>query len=299
MKYAVLKYDYFNFGGNLGDEIQSLAAEQFLPRVDKKFPRDYLKNVSENEQYILILNGYFPGNYGKCFPPSKSIVPIFYGFHLANSKYAFDEFLNPEAINYFKQHEPIGCRDRKTMEILLDRGIEAFYSKCLTLTFPKREKEPENGKIFLVDIGRDIPIPKYIRKDSLKLTHGLSNLFGDEIKTMMARKLLEIYKNNARLVITTKLHCALPCIAMGIPIIFFGDPEDSRISILNDLNVPIYKYKYPKKGGFNRLLKSTYLRRIYTYLTMGKVDWNPKPIDFEEEKAYMIKQINELIKKIV
>lgn len=38
MKFGVLKYDYginkYVFGENLGDEVQSIAASYFLPRVD-------------------------------------------------------------------------------------------------------------------------------------------------------------------------------------------------------------------------------------------------------------------------
>lgn len=48
MQYGILHYDYQNFGSyapkevNLGDYIQSLAAKQFLPRVDKTIDRDNL-----------------------------------------------------------------------------------------------------------------------------------------------------------------------------------------------------------------------------------------------------------------
>ena len=34
-----------------------------------------------------------------------------------------------------KIHMMQGCRDRGTMEILQAAGVEAYYSKCLTLTF--------------------------------------------------------------------------------------------------------------------------------------------------------------------
>jgi hypothetical protein len=47
MKFASLKY---NVSNNLGDQVQTLATEQFFPRVDKKFDRDNLHNISEKEK---------------------------------------------------------------------------------------------------------------------------------------------------------------------------------------------------------------------------------------------------------
>ncbi|MCL6620507.1 MAG: hypothetical protein K6T55_00245 [Syntrophobacterales bacterium] len=74
VKFASLKYD---FCGNLGDEIQSVAAEQFLPRVDKKFDRDSLRQVSEPDRYLLILNGYFSRFPERSFPPPPASFRCF------------------------------------------------------------------------------------------------------------------------------------------------------------------------------------------------------------------------------
>lgn len=289
LKFASLKYD---FCGNLGDEIQSLAAEQFLPRVDKKFDRDSLRTVSESDRYLLIMNGYFSRFPERSFPPSSCIVPVFFGFHIRTNPLNLKYFLSAEIINYLKQHEPIGCRDRHTMTLLQQHGVQAFFSKCLTLTFPRREKEPEDGKIFLVDTG-EIPLPKEIRKNSVKMTHLASHFYGDEIKTAMARKLLEIYRTHASLVITTRIHCALPCLAMGIPVIFFGDPDDPRISLIRDLKVPIYPYKRKPRGMY----KLRYLRKLMGYLRLPRVHWQPQAPDLEGLKADMRQTLTELIQR--
>jgi len=289
LKFASLRYD---FCSNLGDEIQSLAAEQFLPRVDKKFDRDSLRSIAEADKYLLILNGYFSKYPERCFPPSESIIPVFYGFHIRTTPFNLEYFMKPEVIDYLRKHEPIGCRDRHTLQLLQNKGVNAFLSHCLTLTFPKREKEPSHGRIFLVD-ANEIPLPKRIRKNCVKLTHIVSELYGDEIKTKMAQKLLEIYKNEAKLVITTRIHCALPCIAMGIPVIFFGDPDDHRISILKDLNITIYPYKRTKRG----LYKIRYFRKLMGFLRMGRVDWHPRPLDIETLKARMRQSVTDLIQR--
>lgn len=289
LKFASLKYDHCS---NLGDEIQSLAVEQFLPRVDKKFDRDSLRTVSEPDRYLVIMNGYFSRFPERSFPPSPYFLPVFFGFHIRTNPLNLQYFLSPEIISYLKQHEPIGCRDRHTMALLQQHGVQAFFSKCLTLTFPRREKEPEDGRIFLVDTG-EIPLPKEIRKNSVKTTHLVSSLYGDEIKTSMARKLLQIYKNHASLVITTRIHCALPCLAMGIPVIFFGDPDDPRISLIKDLKVPIYPYKRKPRGMY----KLRYFRKLMGYLRLRRVDWQPRAPDLEELKANMRQTVTELIQR--
>jgi hypothetical protein len=54
----------------------------------------------------------------------------------------------------------------------------------------------------------------------------------DFVKNMTcAQNLLDNYYNNARVVITTFLHCALPCIAMGIPVIVFYPNHKKPYSI--------------------------------------------------------------------
>jgi hypothetical protein len=260
MKFASLKYNRSN---NLGDEIESLAAEQFLPHLDKRFDRDSLHNISENEKYMLIMNGWFCHSPTDCFPPSDSIVPVFIGFHINKKKTRY--FLNPQCIEYFKKHEPIGCRDRRTMELLSTKGVDAFYSKCLTLTFPKRTKEPINGKVFLVDVD-SIPIPEPLYAGAIKITHITNDSWGDEIKTLLAKKLLAMYRDEARLVITTRLHCALPCIAIGVPVVYFGHSSDARTSLLKDL---ITINKVPNKfiGEFykdvNRFLEDNVWGKIF------------------------------------
>ena len=51
---------------------------------------------------------------------------------------------------------------------------------------------------------------------------------------IQARGLLETYAN-AGLVITSRLHCALPCIAMGTPVVFVGAYDNSRFQGLGNL----------------------------------------------------------------
>jgi len=55
VKYGLLTYRM----ENIGDEIQSIAARQFLPRVDVYVERDSLNKVVSDEKIKLIMNGWF------------------------------------------------------------------------------------------------------------------------------------------------------------------------------------------------------------------------------------------------
>lgn len=299
MKFASFRYDC---SGNLGDEIQSLAAEQFLPRVDKKFDRDTLASLTESEKYLVIMNGWFSEFPDKCFPPSDVISPVFIGFHLSDSKDSHKRFLSPKSVDYFKRHEPIGCQDKKTMETLASKSVKTFYSKCLTLTFPKRDGAPKNGNIFVVDAAH-IPIAEFLHEQAIFLTHKINDAYGDELKSLLAKRLLELYRDEASLVITTRLHCALPCLAMGVPFIFFGDSSDYRISPLADLNVKIHRPPNKLFGKFYQVTKNFFwgkiIRSLYVKIFYRDVQWNPQAICIEKEKGELIKTAQDLLKSAI
>jgi len=296
MKFASFKYYCSN---NLGDEIQSLAAEQFLPRINKHLDRDSLRYVTTSEKYIVIMNGWFSHFPVNCFPPSDSIVPIFIGFHITDWNDTAEYSLSPKNVEYFKRNEPIGCRDKQSMELLAAKGIKSVYSKCLTLTFPKRTTEPKERKVLLVDVNH-IPIPEFLYSKAIIISHITSDIFGNETKRLIAKKLLAIYRNEASLVITTRLHCALPCIAMGIPVIFFGDPSNYRFSVLADLNININRlpswwlhilYEALRKRFWGKVL-----RKIAVPLLYRNVDWNPKPVCIEREKKDLKTMTEDLLR---
>lgn len=307
MKYASLMYST----SNIGDNFQTIASEQYLPEINKKINRDNLNQVVENDKFVLIMNGWYTHN-PENWPPSESIIPVFVGFHIAANKRVQELLLNDNSIDYFKKHEPIGCRDKKTAELLSNRGVKTYYSKCLTLTFPKREFNLKDGKVFLVDVD-DIPIPKQFEEEAVEITHTIQRYYSDENKTQIAREILAKYKNEARLVITTKLHSALPCIAFGIPVIYFGDKNDYRTSLLKDIGIDIYKkskfliiYNFLKRAEktviSNKFLWPIFhaLSELFRYILINrKVNWNPEPVSIEIEKAEVIKKTEETLQYII
>lgn len=240
-----MKYASFVFprNENLGDQIQALAAERLLPRVDAWFDRDGLSAVDAPGRFVTLMNGWFsdrPQNW----PPLPSIIPVFVGFHLTES--AAKSYLRfPE---YFRRYAPIGCRDRGTQQLLLNARLAAHVTYCPTLTFPPRLRKPRTGTVFIVD-GRKLAIPRSIRKGAVEISHIIPKFHSDQTKMTLATELLDAYRTQARLVITTRIHSALPCIAMGIPVIYFGKLGNYRQSIIKDIGVPFHlRSKNQNKG---------------------------------------------------
>jgi len=310
LKYASMWYEHIS--ANLGDNIQSLAAEQFLPRVDERFNRDALNRASGDSKYLMIMNGWFTTE-PESWPPSESIVPVFIGFHISKQKPVQDRLLSEESIAYLKRHEPIGCRDRETERMLSARGVQAYYSKCLTLTFPERESPPENGKIFLVDVKLEkIPIPEELESRAVQVTHEFPWYHSHEVKASAARDLLDMYRREARLVITTRLHCAIPCAAMGIPVIFFGKKDEYRTALLRDPYIEINEM--PGSLGRLALRNLRRLRRRFSgrrwlkgpaealyrvgmrLLVNARVNWSPGPAPVSAEKEGLIARVKEAVR---
>lgn len=277
MKYGLLKYEENAQFFNVGDNIQSLAAKQFLPRVDELINREKLGEY-EGEELKMILNGWFTHN-AQNWIPSESINPLFVSFHINNTAAPF--MLTEKGINYLKKHQPIGCRDQYTVDLLKSKDIEAFFTGCLTLTldtykvddsertdniyivdplygYTTKRKVTRNYKTFLRSIqsGKILELGK--REKHLKgfLDQELidsaihinqepdANTYTDDEKFAMAEDLLNKYAR-AKLVITSRIHCALPCLAMGTPVIFINGFEtfvdscrfDGIIDLFNRVDV--------------------------------------------------------------
>ena len=278
MKFAVLAYES---SGNFGDEIQSIAAARLLPRVDLTVPRERLRSFPLDEPCLLVMNGFFPKLPGE-FPPSERIVPLYISFSIAEGADAF--YTSPECVAHFNKHAPIGCRDKKTMGVLRGVGVDAYYSKCLTLAFPKR-KEAKADNLIAVDLAHSGGIGTRRRRRIfgdiesvviLSHAHGADKL-GD-FKTAMAERLLHIYETRARLVATSRLHCALPCIAMGIPVLFF-DVFDRRTDILEDIGVKTYGRLVDRPRWIAKKMEA---RRFHGFT------WKAPSIDVDEEKEKLI-----------
>lgn len=256
--YGLLTYAEGNRTYNVGDYVQSLAARQYLPRVDHWVNRERLARFAGPETQI-ILNGWFTHNVHD-WVPSQSLRPLYTSFHVNES--AAPHMLTAPAIEHLQRHAPIGCRDRFTSDLLRSHGIDAHFSGCLTLTLDSyRVPDSERGDdIFIVDPLYSYPSVARLTESARLFVHRTmkGEAFGlhrrgqhlraliepellatakvrtqvlpagretDAQKFARAEALLHDYAR-ARLVVTSRIHCALPCLAMGTPVIFLNAFDD-------------------------------------------------------------------------
>lgn len=240
---------------NIGESIQYLALGEIYRRIgiEEKDIVDVTADQVRNYQGDpLLLPGKFILNdrlANRVLPFPKDISPI-----LISSVMLRNEEIPNGLVDYLKQMEPIGCRDEQTRTILRELGVEAYLMGCFTMCLPKRSAQPAHGKAFLVDVSENLwkYIPENLKKDAVRISHAFpvqtSSMTIEEDNRLNeeAKKLLTRYANEASMVITSRLHAAAPCIAMGIPVILASDNIDFRYAWL-DKYVPIYtKDEYDK-----------------------------------------------------
>ncbi|MDF2944244.1 MAG: polysaccharide pyruvyl transferase family protein [Herbinix sp.] len=290
MKFGRLIYRYTskafsdteNVMTNIGDNMQTYAVDNFYRRMgineaDIIDINDTEMEFYDGEYVIVPMAGYF-SHYRRFnqIPTSTKIIPFFISF-----EFSVEEC--DKLIGYFKKHDPIGCRDEATMKLLRRKGIEAYLSGCLTITLPKRKLEPIVTKVFFVDIPESLEqyIPKPLKENCEYIKHEIPikeypMTEEDRIRIdNYAKSLLERYEKEATLVVTSRLHAASPCAALGIPVIIVGDNIDERFAWL-DKYLP-----------------------MYTKEDFASIDWNPKPIEIEEVKDKIFNLFEHSIKKIL
>ena len=305
MKLAVLSYDHpSDHSHNYGDEVQSIAAARLLPHVDLKIPRTQLRSFPLSEPCLLIMNGYFRAMPGE-FPPSDNITPLYISFYMEKEAESF--YTSKECVDHFKRHEPIGCRSRRTMQVLREAGVDAYYSKCLSMTLPRRGNVQGANSVVTLDV------PVYwIRENNIAghfIRHLLSlvkredagrsiNLYqghnsdhlGDQVRTEVAHSLLQRYKREARIILTSRLHCALPCIAMGIPVMYFTGGLNHRTEILQELGVVTRPKISYSKNRYIKKIQELWGCRLPSELPV---------IDIAEDKKTLIEDFRNRLKALI
>ena len=264
---------------NAGDFIQTLAVRQALEAVgapcggDLFVPRDELA-LYRGEPVRCVMQGWFSET--RTFWPSPAIRPIFIGTHFTVDAADCVMRLLRRAPEINRTVE-IGCRDLSTLAFCRKVGIRSYLSRCLTLTFPARTVVPSDGETLLVDVPDEyLPrLPASVREHAVRLVQ--RELTGDVISTgySPARQMeiggerLSHYRQRARMVVTTAIHVAMPCLAFGIPTVFIEGPQGrdpTRYSALSGI-VPINSRED---------------------LLSGKVDFDPSAPDISELKKLLL-----------
>jgi len=139
MKFGLMKYSYTT---NLGNEIQSIAARQFLPQIDSYIEHEKLNLFESPEKVKMIMNGWYM-DCVESWPPSEDIEPLLISMHFNTSFNNTKEVIaNPESRDFFSSYGPVGCRDISTLNLLNELDIDAYYSGDLTLTLNGRNQNP-------------------------------------------------------------------------------------------------------------------------------------------------------------
>ena len=232
--YGLMIYNYnFENGisfGNRGDYIQSLAALQYLPKNCKPYfiDRDEV-SYYHGKKVKLIFNSWNTlcrGNKNI----SALINPIFISYHLKDK-----DALPSIYIDNLKKYAPIGCRDISTRDNFIKYGINAYFSSCLTTTldidYAIKDKERNNEIIFV-----DYKFGNYYLADKFLYSLKFYNLNKANItiishyfklnlshidRFILAKSLLNKYAR-AKLVISTRIHAALPCLSLKTPVILIN-----------------------------------------------------------------------------
>jgi hypothetical protein len=219
-----------------------VAARRFLPRVDAWIDRDHVAKKWLWKPVRLIANGWYGRRLDNWPPANPKVDPLLVSIHFATTQAGpVERLLSPEAVAYYKRFEPVGCRDTHTRDLLASVGVDAYVSRCLTLTLEVEER-PRQPTIYVVDMppGFQRLIPDHVRHRVRFLSHILPRRYQytrlRRYKFWRARQLLNLYAS-AHLVITTRLHCALPCRAFDTPVLLAQkDVEDPRLRELPFVN---------------------------------------------------------------
>lgn len=259
MKFGLIQY-MRNTRMNIGDTIQSIGIlnifKEFGVKSEDIVPLNYRYLADYDGEYVVTpMCACFDYWYdSKIFPLSPKILPVFFGFRCIDEGHF--RYLTP-----WKHTALFGCRDEETMRLLRKNGFRAFISGCASmLSVSRRSDAISADKVFLVDIPETLYpyIPADLLQDSETLTHlydfptyALSRAAHKEKE--LAFHTLQRYQTEAKLVITSRLHAALPCVAMGIPVILVRNAlaMDHRYSGLHTL--------FP----------------VYSSDEFSKIDWNP------------------------
>lgn len=261
MKFGVLGFSYTGFTGmedqlsqqgnytvNLGDNAQSIATRHVYRQLGVPddemvlIDRDALTRY-DGPPALLVMNGVF---YGHSLPTPPQITPIFIGFR------ADEEYLRQHS-HWLKRWEPIGCRDTETTECLLGLGVEAYTSGCITMLLPPRSTVPSSPQLLIVYgegagalPGSVLPhIPSKLAERAVPIFHRLPQSTFPMSPRQCAQAelyeqtLLNRYRDEATLVLTSLLHVASPCIAMRVPVVLCRSDRSGRFSLIESL-IPLY-----------------------------------------------------------
>lgn len=215
IKYGCLKTSPIN----IGEEIQEIAAKRFLPRIDDFIHREQTHKYrrADGSKIKLILNAWWLWK-PRHFPPTEDIIPLPISMYIR--KEIRGKFLTKKSRAFLSKNAPIGCRDLSTQQWLEENGIESYFSGCLTLTLQRNRQIAKQDYILCVDADKDVV--EHIKRKTSRAVYNipvdLSHYYTLEQRMQIANLYLNIFQS-AHMVVSSRLHTILPCLALETPVL--------------------------------------------------------------------------------
>ena len=326
MNYYTISYKYKRTRKviNLGDNIQSLAVVDMLKNLS--ITEDQVDYIVRSEMGIRNPNRkkgiFIPATGGLAWNtyPNSDDLPIndynmrilYFGTRIPDGM--FDAMRHYDAfIASMKKYEPIGCRDVATRDYLRSLGVKAFFSKCTTIGFNFRHKDIRGSKIFKISVPQDVDdllkeiMPPYLNNKVEYLSQDMDSPsngpMSDEdalLVNQMAWDRLELLKREALLVITKRIHVAMPCASMGIPVIFLNKTNGSRTAVARSI-LPVYTAEMLKEYDWSNIVPTDIskakheLQLLFTY-RLQQEEWK-MGLKTERLSPEEFKEAGELLEK--
>lgn len=241
---------------NIGDDMQMLAVLPHLSRVDTFMDRDRLADVESREDVACVFNSWFLIG-DDLRRPSPRVRPLWHGFCAGRP-----EIVEGEWLDYLREQAPIGCRDLHTAELLSNAGVSTIWTGCLTLflgtALAVAPPERREGVLF-VDVPPDAEAriaPEIVERATHVSTFPPPTILNDPFARFAAAARLLRRMASAELVVTRRLHVALPAASLGTPVVAIPDPQIS--------------YAKQRFAGFDGIVPTVYLDEVHR---LRGVDW--------------------------
>ena len=222
---------------NIGDEMQQLAGLQFMPHVSAFVERDDLSESwgeggtvqhggTGTNNTIIFANAWYDKS-ARTWPPPADLNPVYLSMH-------FEDDALPQKSLSLKSlgHWPVGTRDTASDQLLTKHAIHSSMLGDLTNTLAPICDRSKGGprKVRIIDVAESALkaiVPKDVIDGAVFDTHKVF-LPSQKVTNQLARYAdayghLRDYSCDTRLIITERIHAALPSVAMGTPVLLIDD----------------------------------------------------------------------------
>lgn len=240
MKYARIDIETIGFVNkndkthiNFGDHLQNIIIKDLYDKmgIDKNdiYVLDFNEISTYNGEYLVLpINQAISHNMQNFLSPR--IIPVFLGISRDSTA------ITNEECQYFRRFEPIGCRDEAVFNFLDEKGVDCYLNGCITMTMDARKGIPKNSRPYVIEAPQYAldAMPQKIKDSAIFLENTCYGTYEDMVGTGTLEELVRAryqeLKENASVVITSRMHIASPCIGMGIPVVLVRSTIDYRFS---------------------------------------------------------------------